>query len=40
MKRNGENFVNPYAGDVVNRKVPSIINIMIIAVFSFGDYES
>jgi V-type H+-transporting ATPase subunit a len=35
----GSNYVLAYNGDYINRHVPSIINIMITAVFNFGAYK-
>jgi vacuolar-type H+-ATPase subunit I/STV1 len=34
-----ENYVLAYNGDYVNRHIPSIINIMITAVFNFGAFD-
>jgi vacuolar-type H+-ATPase subunit I/STV1 len=38
MLRMHSNYGLPIMGDYINRRVPSIINIMIVAVFNFGAY--
>lgn len=40
QKQYRENFNAIYQGDVDNRNTPSIINIMITQVFSFGNYKT
>jgi hypothetical protein len=35
----GSNYILKYNGDYINERSPSIINIMITAVFNFGAYK-
>ena len=39
LKASGQNYILAFEGDVKNQNTPSVINIMITEVFSFGDWN-